>query len=215
MPNTIPTPIFEIGDRNVISRSETIERGETISAELRHLDVQQGWQLVFQFSGDSQQGEIEIETFSNIASFTQYLDWSAFTGDFVTGKGAFKVRVNNQATGPGNPSTINAFVTTENFLDDVASWTESSNTTSGVIGTFGNVGESLGHIPFPFNSWSIYTSSAIDIRYVDQAGGVVATYPAIAVGDAFLFRQFMPKRMRLQVAGTVANQLYTIQWSRQ
>jgi hypothetical protein len=42
----------------------------------------------------------------------------------------------------------------------------------------------------------------------------VATYPAIAINDAFLFRQFMPKRLRLQVAGTVASQLYTIQWSR-
>lgn len=207
-------PLFEIGNRNLISRTVEIERGETITLFDVNIDIQQGWQLVFQFTGDSQQGEIEIETFTNISSFVQKLDWSSHVGDFITGKGSFRVRVNNQAAAPGPPSTINAYVTTENFLDDVASFTESSNTTSAVIGTFGDVGEFQGHIPFPYNSWSIFTSSPIDVRYVDDAGGVIATYPAVAIGDAFLRRQFMPKRLSLQVAGTVVSQLYTIQWSR-
>ena len=60
--------MFEIGDRNLISRSATIERGETITLFDVNIDIQQGWQLVFQLSGDSQQGEIEIETFTNISS---------------------------------------------------------------------------------------------------------------------------------------------------
>ena len=207
-------PAFEIGNQNLVSRSVSIPAGETIRILDINVDIQQGWQMVYQFTADSQAGNLNLKTTTNLSDFTQQFDWGAATGDFITGKGSFRVEVTNFAIAPAPASTINTYVTTENFIDSVGSFTELRQS-GGVIGVFQDAGTFGGFVPFPFNAFSILTSDPIDIRFVDHSGALVdAIYLGVPQRDRLLFQTMMPKQLRLQVAGTIINQPFTVQWTR-
>ena len=207
-------PAFEIGNQNLVSRSVAIPAGETVRVLDINVDIQQGWQMVYQMTSNSQAGNLNLKTTTNLSDFTQQFDWGGSTGDFITGKGSFRVDVTNFAIAPAPDSTINTYVTTENFIDSVGSFTELRQT-GAAIGAFADAGTFGGFVPFPFNAFSIFTSSPIDIRFIDHSGVLVdAVYLAVPQRDPLLFQTMIPKQLRLQIAGTILNQPFTVQWTR-
>jgi len=197
-------------DLNLVSRALTLQGGETQKVFSVNTQPNQGWQFVYQFSRDTENGTIEITSSTNIAQFNQIIDFGGGTGDFIVGKGAVEIQCTNLGA---VPATLNAYLTTENFIDEVQSLTEVSQS-GGAIGVFVDVGTFTGHCPYPYNRFSIFTSNNLDLRFVDSGGGAVATYLNLGNTNRFVLNQPMPKRLRLQFAGTVANQPFTVKWGR-
>ena len=204
---------IEIGNHNLISRVVSIPAGQTVVLFDVNVDIEQGWQFIYQVSDDSDSGTITLKTHTNLADFEQRFDWGASTGDFITGKGAFRIEASNSATPPANDSTIAGYITTENFIDSVQSFTETVQIFA-VAGAFADVGTFGGFCPFPYNAFSLITTNPIDIQFVSSAAVVSATYLAVPQRDRLLFQTSMPKSLRLQAAGTVPNQPVTVQWTR-
>jgi len=203
----------EIGNHNLISRVVNVPAGQTVVLFDVNVDIQQGWQFIYQVSNASDRGNITLKTHTNIADFQQQFDWAANTGDFITGKGSFKVEATNLGIPPGPDSQISGYVTTENFIDSVASFTENGQVLGGV-GVFSPIGTFGGFCPFPYNAFTLYTSDPIDIEFRVTPAVVTATYLAVPQRDRMLFETIVPKSLQMVVAGTVPNQPVTVQWTR-
>jgi len=195
--------------KNLVSRDIKLSSGEQ-GTLLYSVDLPQDsqWQFAFQESGASGGvGSLHIEYASMISILDTDISFGRFGGDIVTGFGSVKIFGTASADGDVE---LDSFFTTQSLTIDVGGLQLTRSTT----GTdWNNVNtEYEGWSPFPFNTFSLVSPSAFDIRFRTASG--ITIFQKNGVTDEYAKSFPIFPQAKIQVRPSADPQLFHILYTR-
>ena len=195
--------------KNLVSRDIKLVSGEK-GTLLYSVDLPQDsqWQFAFQESGASGgTGTLHIEYASMISILDTDISFGKYGGDIITGFGS--VKIFGSALTDGDVQ-LDSFFTTQSLSIDVGALQLTIGTTGNDFVNVNN--EYEGWTPFPFNTFSLVSPNAFDIRFVSGGGTVIFQKNGVTDEYSKTFPVF--PFAKIQVKPSVDPQTFNILYTR-
>ena len=192
----------------LISRVVTVTTGQ--SQTLYRVDLPQDsrWQFVFQETGNLVgTANLQIKYRSRIAELESQVSVGRFGGEIITGFGSVQIDANCLF----GSVELKSFFTTQSLTIDSGAF--QIQKTQQVSGNYENLTDVYqGWTPFPFNQFCVYSNNNFTIRLLDIEDNVV--FQKVSTDDEYKIECVVPPHLYAQIKNTVADQKYTIVYTR-